>query len=487
MHLAGTLAALGHRVGLIDADPQANLTDSLKEGDSWDEVEKGEFTDKLKQCVEPQTVEAVELDEPDVDSCDSIPKMSNFISQSQQKTTIYDIFKPMFHDADSKETIRQMNDPDLLAQVNWLKPGTNAGGDPTVLDGKLFLLRGSGKMREFDGQMGTEMDRACHSEQAVPYVGICNKMLNEIGKSKGLDVILVDMSPSPGAMNEALVMSCDYILPPAFAETYSAMAAYGILTENLPSWFSRKKLILEQQENCASVYRLDNKFPKLLPFVLTNYELDDSTGYLDNLATCFVTCIEDFVFDWQAGQFPPQNQVNSKKQQRLAEAADHISSNMVRCQGRMTIPLIPHDKEIFRVCQELGRTLPELNYDFLMAESCELNTPKSQIEAAIEQYQRRYVKFANWVVQLSGMGCSGKWRDKKRKRSPGRGGLSDEMKAHGFRYSEKSSKFSTKKIKTWTSPDGEKYKTFDEANQAYELILSEVARCPKTVSTSFSL
>ena len=160
---------------------------------------------------------------------------------------------------------------------------------------------------------------------------------------------------------------------------------------------------------------------------------------------------------------------------------------MVRCQGRMTIPLIPHDKEIFRVCQELGRTLPELNYDFLMAENCELNTPKPQIEAAIEQYQRRYVKFANWIVNLSGMRCSGKWRNKKRKRSRGKGGLSDEMKAHGFRYSEKTSKLNIKKIKTWTGPDGEKYKTFSEVNRAYELMLLEIARCPKTLSTSFSL
>ena len=68
-----------------------------------------------------------------------------------------------------------------------LKPGITGGGVPTILDGKLFLLRGSGKTREFDGRMGTEMKNAVNSLDAQAYVGVCNKMLKEIALSKGLE------------------------------------------------------------------------------------------------------------------------------------------------------------------------------------------------------------------------------------------------------------------------------------------------------------
>ena len=221
MHLAGTLASLGHRVCIIDADPQANLSDTMREGVGWDDVDKKEFHKKstLKRTVSKSNSDDADpepkvlMDETDINDC-QCPKMSNFIDLERMgsKPTIYDIFKPIFQDTDASESIRQMNKPSLLAEVNWKKPGNAAGGSPSVLDGKLWLLRGSNKMRDFDGRMGTEMQKAGDSLDSQAYVGVCNKMLKEIGRSKGLDFILVDMSPSPGAMNEAMAMSCDYIL-----------------------------------------------------------------------------------------------------------------------------------------------------------------------------------------------------------------------------------------------------------------------------------
>ena len=232
---------------------------------------------------------------------------------------------------------------------------------------------------------------------------------------------------------------------------------------------------------------------------------------------------------------------------------------MSRCDGLMTIPLVPHDAEIFKVCQEIGRTLPELSYDFLIAEGYSSDslgnkiTNKAEVQARLEEYQNRYISFANWLVWKSRQnnskwkGYSGKWigssdpnpdnnhistsstsstsssseveasvpltyetaktlssrsssssspfvastasssssssssgsgsdsgntgkvQQKRKAVAPAsngksaklrrlRSGLTEEMVDNGWKYHEKTSKWSTNKIKTWSSPDGKIFK-----------------------------
>ena len=107
------------------------------------------------------------------------------------------------------------------------------------------------------------------------------------------------------------------------------MAAYGILTENLPSWFERKTRILECQEDSTNEFALDETYPRLLPFILTNYNINEENGHLNELATMFVTCVEDFVLEWQEGKMPPQTPVdvpkNKRKHKRLVAAGMYLS------------------------------------------------------------------------------------------------------------------------------------------------------------------
>jgi cellulose biosynthesis protein BcsQ len=512
VHLAGTLAALGNKVCIIDFDPQANITDTLKECVGWDDVEKTQFKEDslIKQMFsshEPTTSTStgppVEIDIPNVDKY-QCPKMSNFIDfeKFNSKSTIYDIFEPLFADTNQEKAIRQMKKKDLLAEVNWYKPGQKEGGDPSELYGKLFLLRGSGRMREFDGIMGTQMQNAKSEIRAQAYVGICNKMLKEISLSYGLDFILVDMSPSPSSMNESMAMSCDYILPPAFAEPFSCMSSYGILTENLPSWFQRKEAIVEWQteEQSTSAFILDDKYPKLLPFLVTNYDMDSNNpAELSEIAVMFITCMEDFLNEWEDGKHPPRtpiassqnkNGTTSSREKKLAKAAERIADSMERMHGRMTIPLIPHDATVFGACQELGRTIPEITYKFLSEEGYELEA-EDTFNAKVDKYKLRYRLFAEWIEWVvkknnrNWIGRSGKYvggglgssgasagssntpnephSSRKRKL---KSGLSEEMINEGWSYHERTSKYSTKKRKCWTCPDNTK--RFSEIKKARE-------------------
>ena len=129
MHLAGTLAALGHRVCIVDADPQANLSDTMREGIGWDEVEKTVFKEQeilnmFSSAASSQpnaTPEPkVKIDIPDLSTCVSIPKMSNFIDLERMgaKPTIYDIYQPIFQDTDAPESIKQMSKSGVYSVKN---------------------------------------------------------------------------------------------------------------------------------------------------------------------------------------------------------------------------------------------------------------------------------------------------------------------------------------------------------------------------------
>ena len=53
-------------------------------------------------------------------------------------------------------------------------------------------------------------------------VGCFRVLLDRIAIRNNLDVILVDLGPSNTMFNGWLMMSCDYVLPPCFADAHSA-------------------------------------------------------------------------------------------------------------------------------------------------------------------------------------------------------------------------------------------------------------------------
>ena len=100
------------------------------------------------------------------------------------------------------------------------------------------------------------------------------------------DVILVDMSPSCGALNRVMAMSCDLILIPTFASVYSAVAIYNMFRTVLPEWYAWRSNLIRMQSD--PVWGADNENdirfqfksdpPRILPVVMTNYEIMETSN-----------------------------------------------------------------------------------------------------------------------------------------------------------------------------------------------------------------
>ena len=212
---------MGHRVLAIDFDPQCNLTDLLNEGDSdWLDVNMEEYkiaadlwqaVDELRSENKGASSGGSRSSEPhviqDVMSAEdkakiTAPKLSTFIDKERQNNgdhTVFKLFEPIFQSVNSDQMFDKIKtDEDLLAKVNWVFAGERAGGDPTPLHGNFFLLRGSTKMADLGGKMGTALGNALSDLGNAPFIGVCQTMMAALADQYKFDFIVVDMSPSSG-------------------------------------------------------------------------------------------------------------------------------------------------------------------------------------------------------------------------------------------------------------------------------------------------
>ena len=97
-----------------------------------------------------------------------------------------------------------------------------------------------------------------------------------------LDFVLVDLGPSIDEITKAFVCSCDFMLPPAFPDFFSASSAHGLLNDVLPEWLRWRG---EHRRAWSTLSERDRKDLtdhgyydfgrplKILPFLVQNYTL----------------------------------------------------------------------------------------------------------------------------------------------------------------------------------------------------------------------
>lgn len=201
------LAQLGHKVLIVDADPQCNLT-ALTLGYST--------TDDF---------DVIYKDNP---NCD-----------------IYTCIKPVVDGS--------------LGKV--------IPADPIVTENSnLSLLCGSISLSEIETQIGV----ALTTSAAIPAIrnipGSIGAFLRETGGKHDFDYILIDMSPSVGALNECLLMCSDYFIVPTSPDFFCAQAIKS-LAKILPRWNGE----INSFRDTGILYPFPAEPPKFIGFISQKY------------------------------------------------------------------------------------------------------------------------------------------------------------------------------------------------------------------------
>ncbi len=207
-NLGWALAELGKRVLIVDGDPQCNLTGTVLGFEGNDEFE--EFYTRV----------------PMANLC--VALRPAFTGRPEQ-------LQPAI--------------PQRTAQSN------------------LSILAGHIDLAEYEAQLAVAFSTAAALPALRNLPGAVGHLLRATADRNGVDVILVDMSPSIGALNQSLFLSSDFFIVPTSPDYFCFLALNSLATV-LPRWDQAAAV---HRDGPGLVYPLPPRGPKFLGIISQRY------------------------------------------------------------------------------------------------------------------------------------------------------------------------------------------------------------------------
>lgn len=219
----GWLLSSNHRVLLVDADPQCNLTSLLLR----DDFEK------------------------------------YYLDEATRKHNIKDGVSPAFS-----------GKPIAIKAVDCPSPARAPN---------LFLLAGHANLSEYDAALtfAQNANNALTTLQNLP--GAFNELIRQCEERYNIDFTLVDLNPGLSAINQNLFLNCDAFAIPTNPDPFSIMAL-DTLRSILPRWSSWKTSALESF--AESVYPLRPGLPRFAGTFIQRFNVRNGRAakpYRDNI------------------------------------------------------------------------------------------------------------------------------------------------------------------------------------------------------------
>jgi cellulose biosynthesis protein BcsQ len=211
-NLGWMLAEKGHRVVMIDTDPQCNLSGLVLDYDS-----------------------SIDFD--------------TFYSQ-HPNANIKAALAPAFE-----------SQPKLIDAVECVEVKGRPG---------LYLVPGHVNLSEYEVTLGIAQELSGSLQALKNLPGAFHFFLERIAAAQKADYILIDMSPSLGAMNQNFLMSSDCFLVPTAPDYFSVMAIDS-LAATLPKWIEWARKASETEVLKAANYPFPKPRLKFLGTVIQRY------------------------------------------------------------------------------------------------------------------------------------------------------------------------------------------------------------------------
>lgn len=209
INLAHAIAERGHKVLLVDSDPQCNLTSYLIEDSVVDDL----------------------LDKSD----------------GPEGETIWSALKP------------------IVEGLGQHKPV-----EPIAISNNVALVPGDVRLAEYELELGSLWSE-CFQRKIRGFRGTASLslMVNDIADDFGADVVLYDTGPNIGPLNRIILLDCDKFIVPAALELFS-VRAIKTLGHTLSSWITDWQLISDLAP--SNVYTLPG-LPKPIGYVPQRFRL----------------------------------------------------------------------------------------------------------------------------------------------------------------------------------------------------------------------
>lgn len=209
-NLGWMLGLLGHKVLVVDADPQCNLSNLLL-GDQFDDY---------------------------------------YINPITKENNIMDGVKVAFE-----------GKPMPIKAVGCFSPPSNSN---------LFLLAGHANLSEYD----TSLSFAQNSNNAIATLqnlpGAFNQLIKSVVEKYKIDFVLIDLNPGLSAINQNLFILSDAFIIPANPDPFSLMAL-KFLSTKLPSWVDWADRMRPLFADAS--YPLSNSRPRFIGEIIQRFNI----------------------------------------------------------------------------------------------------------------------------------------------------------------------------------------------------------------------
>ena len=177
-------------------------------------------------------------------------------------------FKDIY-EQDGVTNIRDGLAPAFESRPSPIKP---VDVQPIPGQSNLFLLPGHLGLAEYEVTLGIaqELSGSLVTLQNLP--GSLCHLFSITAQKYNIDIILVDMSPSLGPINQNIMMTSDYFLVPMAPDYFSVMATESLAT-TLPKWDAWSKMAKLIPALQSASYPYPDKNPKFMGTIVQRYKL----------------------------------------------------------------------------------------------------------------------------------------------------------------------------------------------------------------------
>jgi cellulose biosynthesis protein BcsQ len=211
-HLGWKIASKGHRVIVVDADPQCNLSGLILGFKGETEFEN-------------------------------------------------------FYETEGTRNIRAGLAPAFESQPRAIEPV-----DCVAVEGcdGLFLLPGHIRLSEYEVTLGIaqELSGSIQTLQNLP--GSISYLLDITAQKYDADFVLIDMNPSLSSINQNILMTSDFFIVPASPDYFSVMAIESLSTV-LPRWSTWSERAKQNPTLKSAAYPYPDRTPQFLGTVIQKY------------------------------------------------------------------------------------------------------------------------------------------------------------------------------------------------------------------------
>jgi len=275
------------RVLIVDADPQCSTTLFF-----FPQEQAYYRTESVSTPVPPNNTENEEVEnnssseESDVETAVA-PYARTDLQYLEKLATV----KEVYNEKRRPDPASVTPEPNLYSALRSILSGNPtidvreiAKQCPRLLQDRvgdnLILLRGNSRINGYQSLFSNA--KTWDNPAMRNNLGAFRAIVHALAAELEVDIVLVDFGPSTDTFNETCVMSCDYILPPCFADSFSNSSIQSFLTSLLFDWKDQLNSNIRNQDRYSHKYSdipvdcpVHPESPTLLSAIVSKYKTKD--------------------------------------------------------------------------------------------------------------------------------------------------------------------------------------------------------------------